>query len=264
MYAFQFHNASNGKEASTMIMGKDDAKYLAGGQSLIAAMKLRLNAPSDLVSLSQASDLKGIRSDGRTVTIGAMTTHAEVASSPDVMKAIPALAAMAGAIGDRQVRNIGTIGGALANNDPAADYPAGVLALNATIHTSKRTIAADQYFTGMYATALEPNELITAISFPVPKKAAYIKFRNPASRFALIGVMVAQTNDGVRVAVTGGGSGVFRVAAMEKALSSDWAPAAIANVKVESSGLSSDLHGSADYRAHLVGVLAQRAVLAAG
>ena len=264
MHAFQLHNPSSGKEASTMITGKDDAKYLAGGQSLIAAMKLRLNAPTDLVNLSQAADLKGIRSDGRTVTIGAMTTHAEVASSADVMKAIPALATLAGAIGDRQVRNIGTIGGALANNDPAADYPAGVLALNATIHTSKRALSPEQYFTGMYETALEPGELITAISFPVPKKAAYIKFRNPASRFAIIGVMVAQTSDGVRVAVTGGGSGVFRVADMEKALASNWSAAAIANVKVDSSGLSSDLHGSAEYRAHLVGVLAQRAVSAAG
>ena len=264
MHAFQLHNASSGSEASTMITGKDDAKYLAGGQSLIAAMKLRLNAPSDLVSLSLASDLKGIRSDGRTVTIGSMTTHAEVASSAEVMKAIPALASLAGAIGDRQIRNIGTIGGALANNDPAADYPAGVLALNATIHTSKRTIAADQYFTGMYETALEAGELITAVSFPVPKKAAYIKFKNPASRFAIIGVMVAQTSDGARVAVTGGGSGVFRVTEMEKALASNWSASAIANVKVASSGLSSDLHGSAEYRAHLVGVLAQRAVSAAG
>ena len=264
MHPFQLHNASSAKEASTMIAGKDDAKYLAGGQSLIAAMKLRLNAPTDLVNLSQAADLKGIRSDGNTVTIGAMTTHAEVASSAAVMKAIPALAALAGAIGDRQVRNIGTLGGALANNDPAADYPAAVLGLNATIHTSKRTLSADQYFTGMYETALEPGELLTAVSFPVPKKAAYVKFRNPASRFAMIGVMVAQTSDGVRVAVTGGGSGVFRVTEMEKALSSSWSAAAIANVKVASSGLSSDLHGSAEYRAHLVGVLAQRAVSAAG
>jgi carbon-monoxide dehydrogenase medium subunit len=264
MHTFQLHKASSGQEASTMITGKDDAKYLAGGQSLIAAMKLRLNAPSDLVDLSSASDLKGIRSDGRTVTIGAMTTHADVASSSDVMKAIPALATLAGAIGDRQVRNVGTIGGALANNDPAADYPAGVLGLNATIHTSKRTIPADQFFNGMYATVLEPGELLTAVSFPVPQKAAYVKFKNPASRFAIIGVMVAQTAGGARVAVTGGGSGVFRVTEMEKALSTNWSAAAIAGIKVPSSGLSSDLHGSAEYRAHLITVLAQRAVTAAG
>ena len=264
MHSFQLHKAKSGSDATTMIAGKDDGKYLAGGQSLIAAMKLRLNSPSDLVDLGAAPELKGIRSDGKTVTIGSMTTHAEVAASADVRKAIPALAALAEAIGDRQVRNVGTIGGAIANNDPAADYPAGVLGLGATIHTSKRTIGADQFFRGLFDTALEAGELITALSFPVPQKAAYIKFRNPASRFAIIGVMVAKTGDGVRVAVTGGGSGVFRVADMEKALASNWSPSAIAGIKVPASGLSSDLHGSAEYRAHLVGVLAQRAVVAAG
>jgi carbon-monoxide dehydrogenase medium subunit len=192
-----------------------------------------------------------------------MTTHADVAANADVQKAIPALAALAASIGDRQIRNVGTLGGSLANNDPAADYPAAVLGLGATVHTNKRAIHADEFFRGMYDTALESSELITAVSFPVPQKAAYIKFKNPASRFAIIGVLAAQTAAGPRVAVTGGGSGVFRVADMEKALAGNWSAAAIANVKVPASGLSSDLHGSAEYRAHLVGVLAQRAVTAA-
>ena len=264
MNAFELHRATSGSQATSLISGKDDAKFLAGGQSLVAAMKLRLASPTDLVDLAGASDLKGVRSDGKTVTIGAMTTHAEVAANADVRKAIPALAALAEAIGDRQVRNAGTIGGALANNDPAADYPAGALGLGATIITSKRSIPADQFFRSMYETALESGELITAVAFPVPQKAAYVKFRNPASRFALIGVMVAQTAQGPRVAVTGGGSGVFRVGEMEKALAGNWSASALANIKVPASGLSSDLHGSAEYRAHLVNVLAQRAVTAAG
>ena len=264
MNAFELHKAASGAQATTLISGKDDGKFLAGGQSLIAAMKLRLNSPTDLVDLAAAADLKGIRSDGKTVTIGSMTTHAEVAASAEVKKAIPALAALALAIGDRQVRNAGTVGGSIANNDPSADYPAGVLGLGATIHTSKRSIPADQFFRGMFETALENGELITAVSFPVPQKAAYIKFKNPASRFAIIGVMAAQTSSGPRVAVTGGGSGVFRVADMERALAGNWSAAAIADIKVPASGLSSDLHGSAEYRAHLIGVLAQRAVTAAG
>ncbi|MBK9606389.1 MAG: xanthine dehydrogenase family protein subunit M [Betaproteobacteria bacterium] len=263
MHPFELHKAASAGDAAALIVGKADGKYLAGGQSLIAAMKLRLNAPSDLIDLAAASDLKGIKSDGKTVTIGAMTTHADVAASADVQKAIPALAALAGDIGDRQIRNVGTIGGALANNDPAADYPAAVLGLGATVHTNKRAIHADEFFRGMYETALESGELITAVSFPVPQRAAYLKFKNPASRFAIIGVLAAQTPAGARVAVTGGGSGVFRVADMERALAANWSAAAITHVKVPASGLSSDLHGSAEYRAHLVGVLAQRAVAAA-
>jgi carbon-monoxide dehydrogenase medium subunit len=263
MHPFQLHKASSAREAATLLAGKADGKFLVGGQSLLAVMKLRLNAPSDLVDLASATDLKGIKSDGKTVTIGAMTTHADVAASADVQKAIPALASLAASIGDRQVRNVGTIGGSLASNDPAADYPAAVLGLGATVHTNKRAIHADQFFRGMYDTALESGELITAVSFPVPQKAAYIKFKNPASRFAIIGVLAAQTAAGPRVAVTGGGSGVFRVADMEKALANNWSAAAIARVKVPASGLSSDLHGSAEYRAHLIGVLGQRAVTAA-
>jgi len=262
MHPFQLHKAKNANEATSMLAGKDDGRFLAGGQSLIAAMKLRLNSPTDLVDLGSAADLKGIKSDGKTVTIGAMTTHAEVASSAEVKKAIPALASLAAGIGDRQVRNVGTIGGSIANNDPAADYPAGVLGLGATINTNKRAIPADQFFRGLYDTTLEAGELITSVSFPVPQKAAYMKFKNPASRFAIIGVMAAQTANGPRVAVTGGGSGVFRVADMEKALGSKWSADALANVKVPASGLSSDLHASAEYRAHLIGVMAKRAVAA--
>ena len=264
MHPFHLHKAASAGEAAALLAGKADGKYLAGGQSLLAAMKLRLNAPSDLIDLAAAPDLKGIKSDGRTVTIGAMTTHADVAASAEVRKAIPALAALACGIGDRQIRNVGTLGGALANNDPAADYPAAVLGLGATVHTDKRAIHADEFFRGMYDTALESGELITAVSFPVPQRAAYHKFKNPASRFAIVGVLVAQTPAGARVAVTGGGSGVFRVADMERALAADWSAAAIAHVKVPASGLSSDLHGSAEYRAHLIGVLAQRAIAAAG
>ena len=263
MHPFELHKATSAAQAASLLSGKPDGRFLAGGQSLIAAMKLRLNAPTDLVDLSGVADLKGIRSDGKTLTIGAMSTHAEVASSADVAKAIPALVTLAGGIGDRQVRNVGTMGGSVANNDPAADYPAGVLGLNATVNTNKRAIPADQFFRGLYETTLEAGELITSISFPIPQKAAYMKFKNPASRFAIIGVMVAQTAGGPRVAVTGGGSGVFRVADMEKALAANWSADALANVKVPASGLSSDIHASAEYRAHLIGVMTRRAVAAA-
>jgi carbon-monoxide dehydrogenase medium subunit len=263
MHPFDLHKASSAAQAVSLLAGKADGRFLAGGQSLLAAMKLRLNAPSDLVDLSSAAELKGIKADSDTVTIGAMTTHADVAASPAVRQAIPALAALAASIGDRQVRNVGTIGGALANNDPAADYPAAVLGLGATVHTNRRAIHADQFFRGLFDTALEGGELITAVSFPIPQKAAYVKFKNPASRFAIIGVLVAQATAGVRVAVTGGGAGVFRVVAMEQALAGNWSAAAIAHIQVPASGLSSDLHGSAEYRAHLVGVMARRAVTAA-
>jgi len=263
MHPFELHKATSSAQAASTLAGKDDGRYLAGGQSLIAAMKLRLNAPTDLVDLSGVAELKGIRSDGKTISVGAMTTHAEVAANADVQRSLPALSSLAAGIGDRQVRNVGTIGGSIANNDPAADYPAGVLGLGANVITNKRAIAADSFFHGLYDTALEPGELITAISFPIPQKAAYMKFKNPASRFAIIGVLVAQTAGGARVAVTGGGSGVFRVPEMEKALSASWSPDAIANVKVAAEGLSSDLHASAEYRAHLIGVMARRAVAAA-
>jgi carbon-monoxide dehydrogenase medium subunit len=263
MYQFNYHKASSASDAVAKLGANAEAKLLAGGQTLIASMKLRLAGPSDLIDLSSAADLKGIKVDGSGVTIGAMTRHAEVAASADVQKAIPALAKLAGGIGDRMVRNMGTMGGSVANNDPAADYPAGVLGLGATVNTNKRKIAADDFFTGMFSTALGEGEIITSITYPIPKRAAYIKFKNPASRYALVGVFVAETANGVRVAVTGAGPSVFRVPEMEKALAAKFAPESVANVKVKADGLNSDIHAQADYRAHLVTVMAKRAVEAA-
>lgn len=258
MYAFTFEKPSSLAEAGNLAAG--GAKVLAGGQTLLASMKLRLANPEKLVDLGAVKELAGIRRDGNTLVIGAMTRHADVASSADVKSAIPALAGLASHIGDRQVRAMGTLGGSVANNDPAACYPSAVLGLGATVHTTRRKIAADEFFQGMFATALEDGELITAIGFPVPKKAAYMKFKQPASRFALIGVFVAQTDAGVRVAVTGGGNGVFRHKALEDALSKSFTPEAAASVKIDASGLGSDLHASAAYRANLISVQAQRAV----
>ena len=223
-------------------------------------MKLRLSSPSDLIDLGSLKELTGIKVSGGTVEIGAMTRHADVAHSPEVKKAIPSLAGLASMIGDRQVRHMGTIGGSLANSDPAADYPAAVLALNATVNTNKRKIAADQFFKGLYETALEPNELITSVVFQAPKRGAYMKFRNPASRFALVGVYVADFGGNVRVAVTGAGPCAFRQADMEKALSAKFAPESVANIKVKADGLNNDLHASPEYRAHLITVMAKRAV----
>jgi aerobic carbon-monoxide dehydrogenase medium subunit len=263
MYTFNYQKAKSVADAAAVLAKNGDAKPLAGGQSLIAAMKLRLARPSDVVDLGTLPDLKGIKVDGSSVTVGAMTRHAEVAASADVKKAIPALASLAASIGDRQVRNMGTIGGSLANNDPAADYPAGVLGLGATVVTNKRKIAADDFFKAMYETALQPGELITSVVFPIPKRAAYMKFKNPASRFALVGVLVADTGKGVRVAVTGAAPSVFRVPEMEKALAAKFAPESVANIKVSPDKLNSDLHAKADYRAHLVTVMARRAVEAA-
>src|SRR5438067_1087798 len=267
MYAFEYQRAKSVADASSAL-AKTGGKALAGGQSLVGAMKLRLANPGTVVDLSGIPDLKGIKKDGScdnaAIVIGALTTHAEVASSAAVKQAIPALAALAEGIGDRQVRNRGTIGGSLANNDPAADYPAAVLALNATVHTSKRKIAADDFFRGMYETALADDEIITAVSFPVPKKAAYVKFPQPASRFALVGVLVAQTAGGVRVAVTGAGSHVHRSKPIEDALAKSFTADAAKAVKVPPDRLNNDLHGSAEYRAHLVSVLAGRAVEAMG
>ena len=263
MYAFELHHAKSVADAAALL-AKTGGKALAGGQSLVAAMKLRLAQPGHVVDLSGVAELKGIRREGDHVTIGAMTRHAEVASSDVVKGAIPVLAALAEGIGDRQVRNMGTLGGALANNDPAADWPAGVLGLGATVVTDKRKIAADDFFKGMYETALGADEIIVAVSFPVPKKAAYAKFPNPASRFALVGVLVAQTGSGVRVAVTGAASAVFRCKPIEDALAKSWTAAAAKAVKVSATDLNSDLHGSPAYRAHLVSVMAARAVDAAG
>jgi carbon-monoxide dehydrogenase medium subunit len=259
MQAFNYAKPSSVTEAARAA-GAADAKLLAGGQSLLGAMKLGLAAPAALVDLGGLADLKGITVSGGTVKIGAMTTHAAVAASKEVAQAIPALAAMASGIGDRQVRNRGTIGGSLANNDPAADYPAAVLALGATIQTDKRTIAADDFFKGLYLTALNDGEIITAVSFPVPEKAGWQKFKQPASRFALVGVFVAKGKAGVRVAVTGAGPGVFRAKALEDKLAANWSGSACDGVKIDAKGLNSDLHGSAEYRAALVPVLAKRAV----
>jgi carbon-monoxide dehydrogenase medium subunit len=264
MHAFQYHRPSSTKDALSLAQQKGEGRYLAGGQSLVQAMKLRLTSPSDLIDLGTIKDLSGIKVSGNAVEIGAMTRHAEVEGSAEVKKAIPSLAAMASLIGDRQVRHMGTIGGSIANSDPAADYPAAVLALNATVTTNKRKIAADQFFKALYETALEPGELITSVSFQIPKRGAYMKFRNPASRFALVGVYVADFGSGnVRVGVTGAGASAFRQAEMEKALSSKFAPEAVAGIKVKPDGLNNDLHASPEYRAHLVTVMAKRAVEAA-
>jgi carbon-monoxide dehydrogenase medium subunit len=262
MHAFQYHRPGSLKDALAT-GSKGEAKYLAGGQSLVQAMKLRLAAPTDLVDLNAIADLKALKADASGVTVGAMVRHAEVAASSSVQKAIPALASLAGMIGDRQVRHMGTIGGSLANNDPAADYPAAVLGLGATITTSKRKIEADKFFKGLYETALEPGELITSVTFPVPKRAAYMKFKNPASRFAIVGVFVADFGNGVRVGVTGAGPSAFRQADMEKALAAKFAPESVAGIKVKADGLNNDLHASAEYRAHLITVMTKRAVEAA-
>jgi carbon-monoxide dehydrogenase medium subunit len=261
MHAFEYHRPASLKDALALGEKKTEGRYLAGGQSLVQAMKLRLSSPSDLVDLNGIGDLKTLKAEGSTVTIGAMVRHAEVAASSAVQKTIPALAALAGIIGDRQVRHMGTIGGSLANNDPAADYPAAVLGLGATIATNKRKIEADAFFKGLYETALAPGELITSVSFPAPKRAAYMKFKNPASRFAIVGVFVADFGGGkVRVGVTGAGPSAFRQADMEKALASSFSPDAVANIKVKPDGLNNDLHASPEYRAHLVTVMAKRAV----
>lgn len=263
MYTFHYSKATSAANATTQVSGKADAKFLAGGQSLIAAMKLRFAQPSDLVDLSGAADLKGIAVQSDKIVIGAMTTHAEVAAHAGLRGKCAALAALAEGIGDRQVRNRGTIGGSLANNDPAADWPAAVLAMNATVVTTSRRIAADEFFKGLYETALKPGELITAVEFPIPARAGYAKFKQPASRFALVGVFVAATASGVRVAATGASqSGVLRVKALEDALAKSWSADAARAVKIPAEGLNSDLHGSAAYRAHLVPVMAGRAVAA--
>ncbi|MCY6382907.1 FAD binding domain-containing protein [Hoeflea prorocentri] len=264
MYKTNYHRASSVDEAAKLIAGSDDGKLLAGGHTLIPTMKQRLAAPSDLVDLRHIADLKGISVDGGKVKIGAATTHAEVAESADIRGACPALAHLASGIGDPHVRNMGTIGGSIANNDPAADYPAAMLGLKATIHTNSREISADDFFLGMFETALNDGEIITAISFDAPEKAGYQKFPNPASRYAMTGVFVANGNGGVRVAVTGAGSdGVFRAGDMEAALGSNFSAAALDSVSVDPSNLLSDLHGSSEYRANLVKVMARRAVDAA-
>jgi aerobic carbon-monoxide dehydrogenase medium subunit len=263
MHDFTYHRPTSLADAAKALGGASEAKIIAGGMTLVPTMKQRLASPSDLIDLAGIAELKGIKLEGNTVTIGAMTTHAEVADSADVKNAIPALAALAEGIGDPQVRHRGTIGGSISNNDPAADYPAAILGLDATIVTNKRKIKADDFFKGMFETALAGDEIVISVSFPKPEKAGYAKFPNPASRYAMVGVMVAKTAGGVRVAVTGAGPSVFRQKDMEKALSGSFSADALKGVTVDSNGLNSDIHGGADYRAHLVGVMAGRAVAAA-
>ncbi|HYS80387.1 MAG TPA: xanthine dehydrogenase family protein subunit M [Anaeromyxobacteraceae bacterium] len=264
MQDFELHRPETVAAAVGALRKKPDGKYLGGGQSLIPVMKLGLAAPSDLVALAGVKELSGIRREGKDLVVGAGATHAEVAESAAVQGAIPALAHLAAHIGDPQVRNRGTLGGSLAHDDPSADYPAAVLALGATIQTDRRAIPADAFFQGLYQTALQPDELIVAVRFPVPEKAAYQKLPHPASRFALVGVFVAKGPAGVRVAVTGAGAGVFRSKELEAALGGSFSADALAAVAVPSAGLTGDPFGSAEYRAHLVGVLARRAVAACG
>ena len=265
MYAANYHKPSSLADAVAALSGNEDAKVLAGGQTLLPTMKQHLAAPSDLVDIRGIDGMVGVSVDGDTLNIGAATTHAEVAGSADVKAHIPALAALAEGIGDPAVRHMGTLGGSIANNDPAADYPSAVLGLGATVVTSKREIAADDFFDGMFATVLDEDEIITAVRFPKPAKAAYAKFPNPASRYAMAGVFVAQTGGGVRAAVTGAGSdGVFRHTGIEAALSDSFSPDAVDGVSVDADGMLSDIHGDAAYRANLVKVMAKRAVAAAG
>jgi aerobic carbon-monoxide dehydrogenase medium subunit len=260
MYDFEYHRPTSLSEAASLLASHEDAKLMAGGQTYIPTLKQRLARPSAVIDLSGIAELKGIKEEAGGVTIGAMTRHAEVASSDVVKRTVPMLAEMAQLIGDPAVRNMGTIGGSISNNDPAADYPGAVVALGATVRTNKREIPGEQFFTGMFETALEPDEIVTAVHFPRCERAKYMKFRHPASRYAMAGVVVARTAQGVRVAVTGAGAYVFRAAAIEQALSQDFSPGALDAVEIDPTNLNSDIHGSAEYRANLVKVMAKRAV----
>lgn len=261
MYPFAYHKPGTRDQALSLAKDNEDAKFLAGGMTLLPTMKQRLAAPPHLIDLGALEEMRGIVVDGKTVTIGAMSRHVTVATSPEVAKAIPALAALAGMIGDPLVRNRGTIGGSVANNDPAADYPSACLALGAVIHTDRRAIPADDFFKGLFETALEEGELIVKISFPIPEKAAYQKFRNPASRYAVVGVFVAKGPAGVRVAVTGAGAeGVFRAKEFEAALERSFASSAVKGLHISPNGLNADIHADAEYRAHLIGVMTRRAL----
>ena len=264
MYAFKYHQPKTVRQAANLLAKFPEAKVLAGGHSLIPVMKLRLASPSDIIDINNVEGLSGVEVKGRSVVIGAMTRHFEVAGSQTLKDVLPALAGVPGSIGDPHVRHRGTIGGSVANNDPNADYPAACLGLGATIITNKRRIAADDFFTGMFSTALAPDEIIVKISFPVAKKAAYQKFKHPASGFALVGVFVSKRGPDIRVAVTGAGSnGVFRVTSFEEALKKRFSPKSIEGMTVTAEGLNTDIHASAEYRAHLIGVLARRALAAA-
>lgn len=260
MFDFAYCRAGSVAEAVAAFEDAEDGTYLAGGMTLVPVLKQRLAAPSTVINLGGISELSGIAVEDNRLVIGALVPHDTVARSTVVLDTIPALAALAGAIGDPQVRNRGTLGGSVANNDPAADYPAGVLALGATIHTDRRKITAEAFFTGLFETALEPGELVTRVSFPIPVKAGYARFRQAASGYPLVGVFVAETGEGPRVAVTGAGPGVFAVPEMEAALAADFSAGALEGIAVPADGLNFDLHGSAEYRAHLVSVMAGRAV----
>ena len=264
MYAFTYHRPKSVADAVALLGQFEDPKLLGGGQTLLPTLKQRLARPSDLIDLGQIPELQGIREEAGGLTIGAFTRHAEVAHSETVQRVIPALASLAEGIGDRQVRNMGTLGGSICNADPSADYPAAVVALKATVRTDQREIAGDDFFTGMFETALEPGEIVTAVHFQKPDKAAYAKFRNPASRYAIVGVFVAVFGNEVRVAVTGAGPSVFRADDMEAALAQDFRADALNGASVPAAGLNADIHASADYRAHLVRVMARRAVEACG
>ena len=260
MYQFSYHRPDTLEEAASLFAGAEDGLYLSGGQTLIPTLKQRLAAPSDLIDLSGIDSLKGVRVDGRVVQIGAFTRHAEVVEHAEVRRVLPVLATLAGQIGDAQVRNLGTIGGSVANSDPAADYPAAVIGLGATLYTDKRTIEADDFFKDLFETALVPGEILTRIDFPVPDRAAYRKFPNPASRYAVVGVLVADFGGRIRVGVTGAGPCAFRATAIETVLNANLSPEAVRKVEVPDAGFNSDLHASAEYRAHLVRVMAERAV----
>lgn len=264
MYQFNYHRPDSVDDARKLLEANDEAMLLAGGMTLLPTMKLRLARPSDLVDLGGIDELRGIRDDGAMLEIGAATCHAEVAASDLVRASIPVLAELAAHIGDPQVRNRGTLGGSLANSDPAADYPAAVLALDAVIRTDRREIAAADWFLGMFETALDEQEIVRSVRFRKPKRAAYAKFPNPASRYAIVGVLVAELDQGVRVAVTGAGPCAYREAVFEAALKDAFAPASLDGLAVAADDLNSDLHASAEYRAHLVGVMAKRAVQRAG
>lgn len=262
MYPFEYRRVSSVAEAVQALRVDEGAKLLAGGQSLLAAMKQRLATHSALIDIGALPELQGIRRDGARLVIGAGEKHADVAASREVAAAIPALAALANLIGDPLVRHMGTLGGSLANNDPSADYPSAVLALDARVTTSERVIAADEFFLGMFETALGEAEIITAVSFAIPERAAYVKFPNPASRYAMAGAFVARLAGGVRVAITGAAPCVFRATAFETALARDFRPQALDGITLDSRDMLSDMHGSAAYRAHLAGVVVQRAVAA--
>ncbi|HEY5210522.1 MAG TPA: xanthine dehydrogenase family protein subunit M [Stellaceae bacterium] len=264
MYDFQYQRPASVADAVKAIASDGDAKLVAGGMTLIPTLKQRLAKPTSLIDLGKIAELRGIKRDGNAIVIGAMTKHVEVANSAEVKGAIPALADLASMIGDPAVRNRGTIGGSISNNDPAADYPSALVALGATVITNKRKIAADDFFKGMFETALGGDEIVTAVSFPIPEKAAYMKFRNPASRYAIVGTFVAKTGGNVRVGVTGAAPSVFRWKDAEAALGKSWAADALKNLTVKADGLNTDIHASSEYRAHLVGVMARRAVTKAG